>query len=217
MRKALMFANGEWREGAAVKRALAVFADADVIVADGGVRYAMSLDLTVHALIGDLDSTPEGIVQRLTALGTTVVRYGIEKNETDLELCLAWAMKQGYGHIQLLAAFGGRFDQELSNVMILAAPEFKGRKIQMIGGNEVLQVHHPGVIPFCGSRNDRISLLPLTPEVCGIHTRGLKYSLAGETLHMVRGRGISNEFIAPTAEVRFSSGILCSVQRVRSI
>ncbi|MCY4105550.1 MAG: thiamine diphosphokinase [Chloroflexi bacterium] len=217
MRRALMFANGEWREGVAVDRALAEFADADVIAADGGVRYALSLDLPVRALIGDLDSTPEGIVRRLTAAGTTVVRYGVEKNETDLELCLAWATQQGYRHIQVLAAFGGRFDQEFSNVMILAAPELKGRKIQMISGNEVLQVHHPGVILFTGKQHDRLSLIPLTPEVNGIHTRGLKYPLVDETLFMVRGRGISNEFTGPEAEVHFSSGILCSVQEVRPI
>lgn len=217
MRKALIFANGEWIDGYAVQKALAEYAAADVIAADGGVRFAIALNLAINTLIGDLDSTPLDLINQLEAAGTEIVRYEEDKDETDLELCLAWAFKQGYRDVMILAGLGGRIDQQISNFLILAAPEYIGYKIRISSGDEILQIHHPGIHHFVGNKPDRISLIPLTPEVMGVHTSGLRFPLMDESLYMFRGRGISNEFCDLTAEVRFTKGILISVQQITSI
>ena len=217
MRKALIFANGEWIDGYAVQKALAEYADADVIAADGGVRFAIALELAINTLIGDLDSTPKDLVNRLEVAGTEIVQYEEDKDETDLELCLAWAYKQSYRDIMILAGLGGRIDQQISNFLILAAPEYTSSKIRISSGDEILQIHHPGIHHFVGNIPDRISLIPLTPEVIGVQSSGLRFPLMDESLYMFRGRGISNEFCNSIAEVRFTEGILISVQQITSI
>lgn len=216
MRKALIFANGEWIDGDAVQKALAEYADADVIAADGGVKFAIALNLPIKTLIGDLDSTPMDLVNQLEAAGTEMVRFEEDKDETDLELCLDWVYKQGYQDFMILAGLGGRIDQQITNLLILTAPDYIGSKIRISNGDEILQVHHPGIHHFVGNKTDRISLIPLTPEVKGVHTSGLRFPLMGESLYMFRGRGISNEICNSNAEVRFTKGVLISVQQITS-
>ena len=217
MRKALLFANGEWMAGKAVHKALTEYAAADVIAVDGGVKHAKALDLSIRALVGDLDSTPLAWVQALEAAGTEIVRFEAEKDKTDLELSLAWARKQDYEDLMILAAMGGRIDQQISNIQILAAPECRVCKMGIASGDEVLQVHHPGSHRFVGRIADRISLLPLTPEVLGVRTSGLRYPLKDETLYLSQGRGISNELCDSVADVKFTGGILMSVQQITSV
>lgn len=213
-KKALVFANGEWQDGAAINWVLSESSGVGVIAADGGVRHAVALGMSVCALIGDLDSTTPELVEQLKAAGTAIIRHSPEKDETDLELCLSWAVKNGYRELQILAALGGRVDQQLGNIMILAAPEFRDCDVMIVSSDEVLRVHHPGKHHFHGSANERLSLIPLTAEVRDIHTSGLRYPLSGETLLMSRGRGISNEFCTPLVEVRFQEGILLSIQQI---
>jgi thiamine pyrophosphokinase len=210
----LIFANGEWRDGPAVRKALREKSGATVIAADGGVRHAQALGLSVHVLIGDLDSTTPELIDQLRAAGTVILGYPPDKDETDLELCLRWALSKGYRQLRILAALGGRADQHLSNILLLSAPEWKEIDLALVSGDEVLRVHRPGRHLFQGNTPARLSLIPLTPEVHEIHTAGLQYALRGENLHMSRSRGISNVFSAAQAEVTFTAGILLSIQQI---
>ena len=215
-KRALIFANGEWQGGPASRQALAELEDATVIAADGGALHAVALGLSVRALIGDLDSTPPALVEQLAADGTAIIRHPPEKDETDLELCLSWALERGYRYLRILAALGGRVDQCLGNVLLLAAPVLRDCDVAIVSGDEILRVHHPGRHQFHGAVNDRLSFIPLTHDAQGIRTSGLRYPLVDETLHMSRGRGISNEFCGTQAEMSFEEGILLSVQQIGS-
>ena len=216
-KRALIFANGEWRDGPAARQALTELDTATVIAADGGAQHAVALGLSVRALIGDLDSTPTALVEQLAVAGTAIIRHPPVKDETDLELCLSWALERDYRNLRILAALGGRIDQSLGNVLLLAAPELRDCDAAIVSGDEILRVHHPGRHQFHGALNERLSLLPLTHHVRSIHTNGLRYPLIDETLRMSRGRGISNEFCAPYAEVIFAAGMLLSIQKIGSV
>jgi thiamine pyrophosphokinase len=64
----------------------------------------------------------------------------------------------------------------------------------------------PGASP-----GDRVSLLPLTGVVEGIHTQGLLYPLRGEALPRGSTRGVSNQVVSLPCGVRFSRGRLLVV------
>ena len=54
----------------------------------------------------------------------------------------------------------------------------------------------------------RLSLVPLTENVCGVTLKGLKYPLCDFTLTMGDSIGISNEFTDTDAEIIFEKGLL---------
>ena len=54
----------------------------------------------------------------------------------------------------------------------------------------------------------KVSLIPLSAQVFGIVTEGLRYPLCGETLFAGDTRGIGNEFLGSQAKVSVEEGDL---------
>jgi thiamine pyrophosphokinase len=206
--KILIFANGELGDGVLVRQVLAAAPDAVVVAADGGLRVARFYGRQVHTLIGDMDSLADGDVTALTEQGALVQRYPPEKDETDLELALKWAARQQATWIRVLGAIGGRLDQTLSNVYLLALPELTGRDARLVAGQQEAWLIHPGESVIHGAAGDTVSLIPISGLVRGVTTANLYYPLRGEMLSFGPARGISNVMQADTARVWTQDGIL---------
>jgi thiamine pyrophosphokinase len=214
MKKALIFANGEIDDGEMVDRALAQAADALIVAADGGVRVAEHYGLRVNAVIGDMDSLTEAQHQALTEQQATILRYPAEKDETDLELALIWAAKQGADWLRLVGATGGRLDQILSNIYLLMLPILDGRDVQLVAGKQAAWLAKPGKTQINGAIGDTISLIPLTGTVRGVRTENLYYPLRDEDLYFGPARGVSNVMTAPEAAVSVREGVLLVVHTI---
>ena len=212
--KLLIFVNGEWKDGSAVQKTLREYVGATVIAADGGARHALAQGLTIDAIFGDMDSISPELRDSLHSSKTGFHQFPTEKDETDTELCLQWALSEGYTQWRILAALGGRADQHHSNILLLSAPEWIALDVAIVSGDELIRVHPPGMHLFQGAPSARISLIPLTPIVREIHTDGLQYALRGEDLYMSRSRGISNTFYSKQAEITFMAGTLLTIQQI---
>jgi thiamine pyrophosphokinase len=207
--RVVIFANGEMQETGAELEFWIAAADR-CIAADGGTLAALRVGVTPDHVIGDMDSLPEAVRQQLAAAGTQFHSFPAEKDETDLELALIWAAEQtGCEEIAVLGAFGGRPDQELANLLLLALPALEGRRVWMVQGMWSVQLLHGGeVLRFEGQPGDRFSLIPLGGPATGISTEGLAFPLCGEGLAFGRTRGVSNRFDAERATVRLRDGLL---------
>lgn len=205
---AVVFANGELHSPQKVK---AVAAKADyLIAADGGLQHLFALGLRPDLLIGDLDSVTPDEVDRARSLGFEVHQFPVEKDETDLELALLAAVAAGYSRIRVLAALGGRLDQTLANIYLLNLPQLETLDVRIDDGvTEVLLVSSS--IEITGAAGDTVSLLPLSPIVQGITTRGLKYPLADESLVFFRSRGVSNVMLESQARIEVKLGVLLCI------
>ncbi|MGQ0601251.1 MAG: hypothetical protein ACT4QE_06085, partial [Anaerolineales bacterium] len=62
-----------------------------------------------------------------------------------------------------------------------------------------------------GAVGDTLSLIPLNGDAEGVTTRGLQYSLRGETLAAGPARGVSNVLTETTARVEVRAGMLLAV------
>jgi len=123
---------------------------------------------------------------------------------------LYYAIEHGVGDILILGALGGRIDQTLANVLLLALPELRYVKAKILGGRqEVSLISGEAIIE--GLAGDTLSLLPLTEKVTGIYTEGLEYPLKNDTLYLGPARGVSNVLAAPQARVRIGQGLLLAV------
>ena len=187
-------------------------ADDYLVAADGGARHCLALGRNPHALVGDLDSVTPQLVAQLTAQGVKVERYPAEKNMTDLELALEHALAAGASEIVLLGALGGRLDQALANVLILAQRDWPV-PVRVLEAEESALVMHGGeTITLDAAVGHTVSLIPLSEEVTGITYTGLRYPLTDATLRLGSTRGISNEVAATPATVHIATDIALIVQ-----
>ncbi len=212
--KALLFANGEPNPGLMVQRALDNADNARIIAADGGARIAHIYGYRVDTVIGDMDSLSDLELQLLQQYGAAVHRYPPEKNETDLELALKFAVEQQVSWLRIIGGIGGRFDQVLGNVYLLALPELQGVDAGLLAGNQAIYLLRAGEHLLQGAVGDTVSLLPMGGDAQGVTTDGLQYPLHHETLYFGPARGISNVMLSDTATVALDSGLLLVVHTI---
>ena len=213
MQRIIIFANGELNDINKARHIL--HRDDFIICADGGTRHAMALGLTPYLVIGDMDSIDKDEWQALEKTGISLELFPHDKNETDLELAIHRALDLNAKEIIIIGALGGRLDQTLGNIALLAAPVGNARTLRIDDGVEEIffcrdqaQVH--------GKKGDLVSLIPWGNPVFGIQTQDLKWPLQNETLFPDQTRGISNEMMENTASVKIESGLLLIVHRRQS-
>jgi thiamine pyrophosphokinase len=207
-RTAWVFANGAVQDDDALRRMIRP--DDALIAADGGLRHILRLNLYPLLIIGDMDSADPQDVARLEAEGVEVRRYPPAKDETDLQLALAWALQNEYRSIRIAAALGDRLDHTLGNLFLLADPALIDIDIRLEDGREeAFLIRDEAVIE--GQIGDRVSLLPLGDPAVDVETVRLLYPLRRETLRPDRTRGISNEMVAETARVSLTGGLLICI------
>jgi thiamine pyrophosphokinase len=206
--KAIIFANGEINDGLIVRRALEHASSARLIAADGGAHVAEHFGITPHVIIGDMDSVNEQQLDQLIRAGIEVYRHPPAKNETDLELALLYAVERGVRWIRVIGAIGGRLDQTLSNVYLLALPALRSLDVRLVSGNEEALLMGPGTLTIVGAAGDTVSLLPVSGVARGIRTESLLYPLKNEELLFGPARGVSNEMLGDSAQVHLREGVL---------
>jgi thiamine pyrophosphokinase len=207
----IIFANGNLPN---LEKARALIRPDDFILcADGGTRHALALGLTPNVVIGDLDSVIDEERRKIKEMGVEVIEFSRDKNETDLELAINYALTLNPSQILILAALGGRMDQTLANITLLSNSSLITRNLRITDGVEE--------IFFCrdqakieGRSGDIVSLIPWQGEVTGVFTENLRWHLHHETLHPDKTRGISNEMTADVATVSIQSGLLLIVHTI---
>jgi len=206
--RAIIIANGQIHDGDFLR---SLVAPTDLVIcADGGVSNALALGLQPQVVIGDLDSFDSDLQAQLEGKGCQVLAYPARKDETDLELALYYAIEHGVDEILILGALGGRIDQTLANVLLLALPGSRSVRVKILDGRqEVFLIRDEALVE--GQVGDTLSLLPLTEQVTGIYTEGLEYPLKNGTLYLGPTRGVSNTLTAPQARVRIGQGLLLAV------
>jgi thiamine pyrophosphokinase len=205
----IVFAAGTVQAGSAVTEALTQ--GELVIAADGGASTALALGYVPAFVVGDLDSLDRQTREELQGLGSRIVQAPAEKDETDTELAIEVALKQGANRITLLGTLGGsRFEHTIANLLLLAA--YPDTPIDLVDGNaRGWLLRGPGAARITGKEGDLLSLFPLLASAEGVCTEGLYYPLSAETLRFGRPRGISNVFLGTEARVSLTEGLLLIV------
>jgi thiamine pyrophosphokinase len=213
MKRIIIFANGELPD--LNKARLLLREDDYIICADGGSRHALALDIQPHLIIGDMDSADKEQLHRLQRLEVAMELFPHDKDETDLELAIRRAIESKPAEIMILGALGGRLDQTLGNIALLADTHHPPIDIRLDDGVEEVFVCQERV-QIHGRSGDLVSLIPWQGAASGVQTMNLKWSLNNEILYPDKTRGISNEMLGNTASVSIGSGVLLIIHRRQS-
>ncbi len=175
---------------------------ADVIVAaDGGAQALVHIGVLPHVLLGDMDSLDEGLARKLEQAGVPVLRCAPEKDFTDGQLAVDWALDKGATDIALLGALGGRLDHLLGNVALLLRTARRGAHCEM-RDERTRAWAATGLTDIQGDVGDTVSLLPLAGDASARYLSGLQYGTQ-EPLALPADMpiGVSNVLIAQRAKV----------------
>jgi thiamine pyrophosphokinase len=162
-------------------------------------------------IVGDLDSLEPELVATLANAGVAIEQHPASKDQTDLELAIERGLRDGADEILLLGALGGRLDQTLANLLILAQREWPV-PVRLAEGNELAQVLRGcEQLTLDAAPGSTVSAIPLSPQVTGITYGGLEYPLENATLAIGSTRGISNVVRSSPATVAIQDGVLLVV------
>lgn len=184
---------------------------------DRGVIVLLKRGIVPQLSIGDFDSVTAEELAMIQKQVPELSLFPAEKDETDLEIAIDWAIRQRPSDIYIFGATGGRMDHFLANVQLLQTKRVLQQagviNIYLIDEKNSLTVKTPGTYPLKADRAKKyISLLAVTKEVGGITLSGFKYPLHQATL--IRGSTlcISNELICESGNVSFEKGIIMMVR-----
>lgn len=204
METVLIFAGGDSPTTGLVEE----LPEADLVVAaDSGYDLAVSEGFAVDVLIGDMDSISAEVIPR----HVIVEKYPVDKDATDLELALQRVSVERPGRVVIVGGAGGRVDHELAAAALLSADRWSTTdEIDWVtdrGWSHVVR----GRRIIHGDVGAIISLIPMGGPALGVTTKGLKWNLEGAALEHGTTHGVSNEFVAPVADITVNQGCLLAV------
>ena len=199
MKRCLIVVGGDYAPIGPVEK------DDFVLACDRGYAWCAREGIVPDLILGDFDSYPGALPRELP-----VLRYPVEKDDTDAMLAVRWAHEQGFDAVRLVCCFGGRLDHLLSNVQTLEYASALGMEAEAEDDDTLLRILRPGTYRLPYQKNRSLSLLALTETVGGLTVRGAKYEVEGVTLRRPTTLGQSNAFVTDV-ELSFRSGVLALV------
>ena len=209
---ALIFLNGDPIGLPRVQKYLEK--DALLIGCDGGSRHILHLGYQPDVVIGDFDSLMDSDKAMLHK-DTAHVSHPADKDYTDGEAAIRYALEHGCDEIILCSALGGRLDHLIGNVLLLYRREFRKATLKIIDDTQEAYVIR-GHSVIHGKKGDTISFIPLTSSPQIIRSSGLRYDLSRYRLSRQGNTGISNVMLRGTAEVVIASGSLLVIHQISS-
>lgn len=203
MKRAIIIFNGDLANFDTLK----FTTDDFIICADGAVEKILKRNIYPSVVIGDFDSTSKKTIKKLKEKKIEIIKYPGEKDKTDSELAIEYAIKKKYKRITLCGLLGTRVDHLLANILLLGKYIGGGCDITIIEHNTIMYTVRKKQV-IIGKKNDIVSLLPITKKVTGITTSGLYYVLKNATLKFGSTRGVSNYMTESRAMITIQKGVL---------
>lgn len=185
-----------------------------VCTVDNGLDYAKTLKLRVDYAIGDFDTARCELVAEFKEHGDTCFHFlNPEKDATDTEVAIDFAISHQPSEVVILGALGKRFDHSLANLSMLYRLRVHGVTGYIIDEyNKITLIDHTMTIRKNEQYGKYVSLMPFMEKVEKVTLEGFYYSLKDATLYPGSSLCVSNEIKEDTAVISFEKGILVVVE-----
>lgn len=178
---------------------------------DRGVIALLKAGIRPVKAFGDFDSLSVSEWQHVQTVLDDLHIWPAEKDQTDMEIALDWAVAQEEVElIRLFGATGGRLDHLFGNVQLLV--KHANKRIEMIDKQNIATIHLPGTYTVCADEHKYISFIPISHDIKKLTLKGFKYPLTNCHISLGSTLCISNELIQSSGTFSFSEGILMMVR-----
>ncbi|MFN2746184.1 MULTISPECIES: thiamine diphosphokinase [Bacillus] len=180
---------------------------------DRGAAALLEAGIIPDEAFGDFDSITAEQKEALEKAAPRLHIYQAEKDQTDLDLALSWAVKEQPSLIRMFGISGGRADHFLGNLQLLYQALQQKVSAVMIDKQNAITMHSPGTYTVMRDQTKPyVSFLPFTETVKNLSLEGFKYSL--NKCHIALGSTlcISNELIHSQGAFSFTEGILIMIR-----
>ncbi|MBI5807225.1 MAG: thiamine diphosphokinase [Ignavibacteriales bacterium] len=202
MKKCIIIANGDLPKKNHIKILEEKKYDT-IICADGGANSAAKLNVIPDFIIGDFDSVT-GETKKIFYNKSKFIQIK-RQNDTDVEKCLKFAIKNKFSEAILLGATGDRLDHSICNLGIVL--KFYDKiKIKIVHQKSLL-IPISGEVNFKTTKGETISLYGFD-EKTFITSIGLKYKLKKESLPFGKKESTSNVAISNLVHLKIENGII---------
>ncbi len=194
---------------------LQAYKEKDIIwtAVDRGVFRLLKQGIVPDAAFGDYDSVTEEELRWMQEQKRELHIVPKEKDETDLELAINWALLQHPKLIRIFGATGGRLDHALANIQMLIKGLQVNIDMELIDYKNEIFLKNPGTYEVYRKKSfPYISFLPVTDTVTGINLIGFKYPLTDKAIQWGSTLCISNELNEEKGTFSFETGILMVVR-----
>ena len=174
-----------------------------LICADGGANSALKLGLTPDHIIGDLDSISKTALAKFKKR-SNIINYQ-RQNDTDVEKCLKFAIKNKFKEALLVGVTGNRLDHTFCNLGILLK-FFHQINISIIAENSFLKAYK-GKLKSKTFPGEIISLYGFDRKT-KITSQGLKYPLKNTSLPFGEKESTSNIATSDSLQLTISNGVI---------
>lgn len=213
IKRVIIIANGDLKNPAFYRDLIQN--DDFIICVNGGSSHALAIGVRPDLLIGDLDSLPDQDRKNIMNANPELIEYPTEKDKSDLEIALNYALDMNPTRIIIFGALGGkRADHAFINPPLLSLALWKNIPAVIIDEIHEISLHDKSFV-IEGNSGDILSLFALSEVVRAIKTEGLKFPLNNEDLFFPSTRGLSNELTGSRVSIRFSSGLLLAVKVIQ--
>ncbi len=202
MKKCIVLANGK----PPLKNVITFFQKngfGKLICADGGANSALKLGLTPDFIIGDFDSINKDALRKFKHK-SKIIKYE-RQNDTDVEKCLKFAIKNKCKEALLVGVTGNRLDHTFCNLGIVLK-FFNQMKISLIAENSFLNAYN-GNNEIKTNKGETISLYGFNKRT-KIASRGLKYPLKNTSLPFGEKESTSNIATSNSVQLKISNGVI---------
>lgn len=180
---------------------------------DRGALRLLKWGIKPVLAIGDFDSVTGDELQGLEGKITRIKTYPPEKDYTDTQLGVKFAIQEQTDEIEIFGATGGRLDHLLANLFLPLQSEFKPylTRIKIIDCQNVVSYYLPGDYTISRLPHKKyLAFVNLTP-VRGLTLKDEKYPLQNWS-SQIPFSWTSNEFTAEENHFSFESGIVSVIQ-----
>ena len=204
-----------------------------LIAADRGLEFFLDYLILPDVVIGDFDSLSEdgknflemqnedipygGMLEWKLQKGegkvVEVVRLRPEKDDSDTQSAMNYAIQNGAKEIVILGVTGNRVDHLMANFGLLVLAQKQGAEVTLVDRYNYMKLISDGTVLKKSEQFGKyVSFFPFGGNVTDLTLEGFKYPLSNYCLTAAdSGLTVSNEIISEHARVTFSSGVLLMI------
>lgn len=180
---------------------------------DRGSLYLLENGQSLDVAIGDFDSLSQEEYETVKAQAKCLKQSPAEKDDTDTQLGLLYAIKHfPNAQYRLIGLTGGRLDHFLANFWMVLDPQIipYARQIELTDVQNIIEYYLPGSYTIENKADMRY-----LAYVCMTPMQELTLKLSKYTLHKQKINYpisyASNEFVGKTAAFSFSDGVMAVI------